>query len=727
MENDEAKERFMLKSKVPVLLSTTVAFTTSVLLALTTSAFAVEKKKIDFVIGVDGDFKAAMNKAASAGASESSHFVIFFPDGEYEITKLTGDEHGKSTFSPSHVSIVGQSVDKTIIWNTTNTEGISTTATLYFPKNNDMYMQDITLQNRGTYNSGNAARQVALQQNEGDKFIYKNVRLLSGQDTYYTKKGRTYWEGGEIDGTVDFICGGGDIFFEGTKLVMTRNGGYITASQNPGEWGYVFNNAIIEVSNSSFNKTFYLGRSWGRAKVIFLNTVMRAEPKAEGWGPDMNSAPQIFAEYNSKNASGGAINTSQRKTRFDGGKDPSTATTLKTVWNASDAAKYTLANVLKGSDNWDPTKLTAQVSAPKIEQQGAEIAWADDNNARAWVVFVNGKYKANVTAPSFALDGIAVGSKITVRAANSMGGLGAYSNEVTTVDATATYYKVTIGESIGGTVKTNIAGDKVMEGKKATFTAVPNEGWKFDTWIFGGKSGKSTADLGLDGSKATLEIIAECDIELTPTFVGDGTNTFQAEDGIIDNAINENTNAGFEGTGYINFGTGSSSVKIPVYVEYPGEYTMTMIYANGSGKARSLAIAAPDKCTAGIDGCKGAEIISFDDTEKWTTYKSKETTITLPKGASNITFAIVDGNDGPNLDQIKLAEKNVEKTDTTVTILPKISQNISTPAESRIYDTNGKLLRYTKGNANMTGLAPGIYIVKTSAQGKYEQKMVQVH
>ena len=97
MENDEAKERFMLKSKVPVLLSTTVAFTTSVLLALTTSAFAVEKKKIDFVIGVDGDFKAAMNKAASAGASESSHFVIFFPDGEYEITKLTGDEHGKST------------------------------------------------------------------------------------------------------------------------------------------------------------------------------------------------------------------------------------------------------------------------------------------------------------------------------------------------------------------------------------------------------------------------------------------------------------------------------------------------------------------------------------------------------------------------------------------------------------------------------------------------------
>ena len=206
-------------------------------LAFAVSVSAVEKKKIDFVLGVDGDFKAAI---AAAGASAGNRFVIFVPDGEYEITKLTGDEHGKTTFSASNVSIVGQSVDKTIIWNTTDTEGISTTATLYFPKNNNMYMQDITLQNRSSVSSTEAARQVALQQNEGDKFIYKNVRLLSGQDTYYTKKGRTYWEGGEIDGTVDFICGGGDVFFEGTKLVVTRKGGYITASQNPGDWGYVF-------------------------------------------------------------------------------------------------------------------------------------------------------------------------------------------------------------------------------------------------------------------------------------------------------------------------------------------------------------------------------------------------------------------------------------------------------------------------------------------------------
>lgn len=689
-------------------------------LAFTVSASAVEKKKIDFVVGVDGDFKAAVAAASKSGASASNRFVIFVPDGEYDITKLTGDSHGKSTVSASYLSIIGQSLEKTIIANTTDTEGISLTATIYFPKNNEMYMQDITLQNKGTYNSGNAARQVALQQNEGDKFIYKNVRLLSGQDTYYTKKGRTYWEGGEIDGTVDFICGGGDVFFEGTKLVMTRNGGYITASQNPGDWGYVFNNATITVSNNTFNGTFYLGRSWGHAKTVFLNTKMIAQPKGEGWGPDMNSAPQVFGEYNSKDGNGNAVNTSQRKTYFNGGKDGSTATTLKTVWNASDAAKYTLQNVLKGSDNWDPTKLTAQVNAPKIAQEGAEITWADDNNARAWVIFVNGKYKTNVITPSFSLEGVAVGSKITVRAANSMGGLGAYSNEVTTIDANATYYKVTLGEAIGGMVSTNLSGDKVMEGKTATFTATPNSGWKFAGW-----SGKSAA--GIDASKPQASITAAGDIELVPSFAGDGSGKFQAEEGAIENGINESSNAGFAGAGYVNFNAGTSSVQVPVYADAEGEYKLTLTYANGSKSTRSLSI----KGEAGE-----SQEVAFEATESWTTYVTKEVSITLPQGASTITFATIGGNDGPNLDQLELTAVKVtqpEPPDST-TAIGGLASGLADPhleyspaTRVQVFSATGKLVRESVGRAtSMAGLPRGIYILRVHDGSRNMQKTVRL-
>lgn len=685
-------------------------------LGLAVSVSAVEKKRIDFVVGVDGDFKAAFSKAGSASAT--NRFVIFVPDGEYDLTNLTADSHGKTTVSASYLSIIGQSLEKTIIANKTDTESIGHTATIYFPKNNDMYMQDITLQNKSTYCGSSACRQVALQQNNGDRFIFKNVRLLSGQDTYYTKKGRTYWEGGEIDGTVDFICGDGDVFFEGTKLVMTRNGGYITASQNNADWGYVFNNTTITVSNNSYNGTFYLGRSWARAKTVFLNTKMIAQPKAEGWGPDMNSAPQVFGEYNSKDGNGNAVNTSQRKTYFNGGKDGSTATTLKTVWNASDAAKYTLSNVLKGSDNWDPTKLTAQVNAPKIEQDGAEIVWADDDNARAWVIFVNGKYKANVITPSFSLDGVATGSKITVRAANSMGGLGAYSNEVATVEANVTYYKVTLSEAIGGKVETSFTGNKVAEGKTATFTAKPNDGWTFAGW-----SGKSAA--GIDASAAKVEIVATGDIELIPSFTAKGTTEFQVEDGIITNAAAESNNAGFNGSAFVNFAAGDlSMVQVPVFVEVAGEYEVIVRYANGSGNARSLAAAAPGVCTAGIDGCKSAESLTFAATTNWTTWETLSFKAKLAEGAGYMTFATMGGNDGPNLDQVELKLIKADEK-TSIRGLATPSQQLTPTTRVRLFTLTGKLLRESS-SLETENLAPGMYLLQRGEGSLLRQQIIRV-
>ena len=696
------------------------------ILAFAVSASAVEKKKIDFVVGVDGDFKAAMSKAASSGASESNPFVIFFPDGEYNIGSLTGDSNQMTTFTASNTSLVGQSADKTVLYNKSINEGISTTATLKVSANG-VYMQDITLYNKANYgnesNCGSACRHDALM-TVGDKLVYKNVKLLSTQDTYYTKlnnnkKGRSYWEGGQIEGTVDFICGDGDVFFEGTKLVMRRSGGYITASQNNTDWGYVFNNATITVTNSSFNGTFYLGRSWGTARTVFLNTKMIAQPTAEGWQKNMNSAPKVFGEYNSKDGNGNAVNTSKRRTYFDGSKDGSTAT-LKTVWDANDAAKYTRTNVLKGNDSWDPTKLTAQANTPKIEQQGAEIVWADDNNARAWVVFVNGKYKANVVAPSFSLEGVATGSKITVRAANSMGGLGAYSNEVATVDANATYYKVTLGETFGGKITTNLNGDKVMEGKEAVFTAAANAGWKFAGW-----SGKSAA--GIDAEKSPVSIKATGDIELTAKFVGDGSNVFQAEDGIITNAAAESNNAGFNGSAFVNFAAGDlSMIQLPVYAEVAGEYEVIVRYANGSGNARSLAAAAPGVCTAGIDGCKSAESLSFAATTNWTTWETLSFKAKLAEGAGYMTFATMGGNDGPNLDQVELKLVKADGT-TVIRGLVSPSQQLTPINHVRLFTLTGQLVRESVGSSVSTeNLAPGMYLLQRGDGSLLRQQIIRV-
>ncbi len=718
-----------------------------------TDAFGTTKKKFDFVVGVDGNFKAAIAAATAANPSASNRFVIFFPDGEYDLTSLTADRHGKTTFSPSYVSLIGQTMEKAIIANKTDTESIGHTATLYFPKNNGMYMQDLTIQNKSTYCGASACRQVTIQQNSGDKFIFKNVKLVSGQDTYYTKGGRSYWEGGQIEGTVDFICGGGDVFFEGTNIVVKRNGGYITASQNPGDYGYVFNNTKLNASGSNVAGTFFLGRSWGHAKTVFLNTTMYAQPAAEGWGPDMNSAPVVFGEYNSKNGNGGAVDVSRRKTYFNGGKDASTATTLKTVWNASDAAKYTVANVMGGSDKWEPNKLTVQVSAPKISQEGGEITWADNENALCWVVFVNGKYKTNVATNSVSVEGIAAGSKVTVRAANSMGGLGATSNEITTVEDNSTYFNVKLSSEMGGSIQSSLSGSKVAEGKTVTFTAKANDGWKFAGW-----TGASAA--AIDATSPTAEIKVTGDIELTATFTGAGTNTFQAEEGIIENGINESTNAGFAGAGYVNFGAGNSYVNIPVYVEAAGTYKMEMFYANGSSASRDLIVKVLENTSAGSVTLDPEQQITFEKTSAWTTYPSKETTIKLPRGASYIQFAVVGSNDGPNLDQIKLTPIEVEKIPEEVSPTPedttgakdedgpsvtpgdsdpnfiaanKLQYNaIPSNARIQLFSVQGKLIRTLQTNHSeeislfRNSLPAGSYLVRISAPGFKKVQVIRV-
>ena len=114
--------------------------------AFAASSFAVEKGKVDFIVGVDGDFKAAMAAAAAAKPTESNRFIIFFPDGEYDIGSATGNSNQMTEFKTSYVSFIGQSTEKTILYNKSIEEGISVTATLYL-HGSGIYMQDMTILN----------------------------------------------------------------------------------------------------------------------------------------------------------------------------------------------------------------------------------------------------------------------------------------------------------------------------------------------------------------------------------------------------------------------------------------------------------------------------------------------------------------------------------------------------------------------------------------------------
>lgn len=393
------------------------------------SGYSVEKRKFDFIVGVDGDFKAAK---AAAEASRSGRFYIFVPNGNYNIGALTGDGNQKTSWKAGKVSLIGQSMNGVTLYNKSTSESIGTTATLSFTSAaTDLYLQDLTLQNKGEVQAGAAAGRFVVICDEGKKNIYKNVRLLSGQDTYYSRTNRSYWENCDIHGTVDFICGYGDVFFNKCTIYLEyrENSNVIVApATKEGTWGYVFRDCTID-GNPINNNKYRLGRSWqGTPKTVYINTTMKLLPAAAGWGDPMNVNPTLFAEYNSKNANGGTVDLSQRRTTYT--KDGATVY-LNPVLSANDAAKYTVSNVLAGTDNWSPDNDCKQVSAPRLKVEGSTISWVHNDSARCYFIFKNGVYMANTADNSYTMPGNTATSDVfTVRSANAMGGLGPDSKGV---------------------------------------------------------------------------------------------------------------------------------------------------------------------------------------------------------------------------------------------------------------------------------------------------------
>jgi len=387
----------------------------------------VTKKVFDFVVGVNGDFKAALDAATAASAS-GERFRIFFPNGQYNIGAATGNTNQMTTVTLPNVSLVGQSQDNVVLYNKNVTEGISSTATMYFTNTaNNMYLQDLSLKN-GDYRSGvSSIGRCAALQDYGTRNIYKNVNVLSNQDTYYSGSGRLYFEGGSLHGTVDFLCGGGDVFFNESLLYLEdRSGNCITAPSTASNWGYVFSGCTID-GFASTNGNYNLGRPWQNSpKSIFINTKMNVLPSAGGW-TEMGVVPGLFAEYNSTTASGTAVDVSLRKKSFT---YSGVTTTVNPYLTAEQAANYTIDNVLGGTDAWQPKLYTDQAAAPVISSNGTTISWADNNYVLCWAVFKDGVFVKFVTTNSYTLASPGV---YTVRAANEMGGLGAESNAYTSL------------------------------------------------------------------------------------------------------------------------------------------------------------------------------------------------------------------------------------------------------------------------------------------------------
>ena len=378
---------------------------------------------------------------------------IFLPNGTYDFGETV-----KTPISANNLSIIGQSADGVIIRNAPDVkvEGLGS-ADLFQNFSTGLYMQDLTLQNDLDYYKAGTGRAPVLQ-DLGTQTIMKNVNMRSYQDTYYSKSGDYYFEGGLIQGTVDYICGNGNAYFNGVTLLnksrsATGSTGDCTitaANTSSNLKGYVFNGCTIETES----KTFNFGRSWGTAKTAFLNTTINSgKLAATRWTvAGMNSAPVSYKEYNTVDKSGNGMNTPASNiiefTHSTGNN------TMETVLSAEEAQEYALD---KFFTDWAPAAIAAQETID-TENLDPEAVYLVENNG-AFVALVKGS----------ALSAYTQG---TVRKANARGGFGAAVDLslVTGIKNAASMEQTThhtaIYDVLGRRLTTLQKGINIVDGKK---------------------------------------------------------------------------------------------------------------------------------------------------------------------------------------------------------------------------------------------------------------------
>lgn len=303
---------------------------------------------------------------------DAKPLYILIPDGFYDLgatvlTKITGH----------NIALIGQSMDGTVIQNKPDVkqEGISKTA-IFVNRGSNNYFQDLTLKNAlDYYAAGSAGRAVTLQ-DKGTHTICNRVKLLSYQDTYYSDNDlcQHYFQDSEIHGTVDFICGDGDVWFEKCRIVTEKrsrdgSGRDVIAAPKTSktDWGYVFNHCSVENIESPFE----YARGWHSVpRCIWLHTTLLSPEKLNPNRFDtrgMNTVTSIFKEFHTMDIQGNDITPktnvltfSMKRKKMENGQEIVTEQrhTDETIMSSEDAARYTINNVF---GDWHPDEIIQQV------------------------------------------------------------------------------------------------------------------------------------------------------------------------------------------------------------------------------------------------------------------------------------------------------------------------------------------------------------------------------
>lgn len=405
------------------------------------------KSLFDAVVAKDGsgDHLTVTEAIAAAPSNRTLPWLIYIKNGKYQ-------GHHDIPANKPFIHLIGQNRDSVIISDNrlSGNDGqgspvyhVSQGATMVVNAP-DCYFENITFENSHGYEKLAGPQALALYA-VTNHFTTSNCNLRSYQDTYLTAYNvatdRQYHKNTIIEGAVDYIYGGGDIFFDRCILRNNRaDGGYIVApSHATGTlWGYVFSNCSIEESRVS-NASNYFGRPWVNSpKTVFLHTILKTGIKPTGWFYKMGAIPAIFADYNTMDRNGNPVDLSFRISDYEYDVRDANGSVTNTVKGKAknrltdaEAATYTYENViLRSGDSWDPRLMSEAPAQPNhVKASQNSLSWAHSAYTRLYIVFRNHKV-IGFTIDNNYTDSTAVPGVTYTYAVQAVGEFGALSRVV---------------------------------------------------------------------------------------------------------------------------------------------------------------------------------------------------------------------------------------------------------------------------------------------------------
>lgn len=420
--------------------------------------------------------------------SYGQRYDLSKPDGKgaYEVINNSVNGNGTDKSNPStkydecklifinkpNVHLIGQATDKVTIATDRMDGGdasrpekvwyhVNAGAAVEIQKGaDDALLSTLTIDNENWTKEKKEGPQALCLNTEADRLVFNELNVQSYQDDYKCAGtyNRAFWFKSRFEGSVDYIYGDCDVWFEECiQDINRKSGGYIVAPSHPLEtrWGYVFNNNTIKSSLYGADCQVWLGRPWHNyPKTVFMNTKVETKTYDLYWAETMGGLPALWAVKNLTDKNGVALSEESRSSYYaiqpesyfaegtytskvdnGDGKYKFTNANTKNSLSNEELAEYTIQNVLAGdkttepSGYWNPLTQVEKTAKPVLSQSAGVVTWEKDDYAICYVVTVNDKPVAFSTEASYTAENN--GDVVKVQSVNEHGILSEMSAPIT--------------------------------------------------------------------------------------------------------------------------------------------------------------------------------------------------------------------------------------------------------------------------------------------------------